>query len=336
MLLAAEGDFGSPSLLARRAGLSAPLVLGVITDLEAESLCLIRRDPYSSLEAAPTDETYLALREHFDDLYLRRPDAIAVYVRVPEEIESQVALAAGRVLASEEHVVIAPSSAPSVMEGPELAFKVNAPTIRRALGIARDLWMQILEEAGMESFEPVIANVIPPGSRPIVASTVLDTFMEAAIDAGVANGEALREIRSGYSGGTPEAELAARSVTMAATALRRMVGNVNDPRPIRDGDSAFAELQPASGVPVGREATRIKNVTVGALELATDRLGPIAGGRLASFRAPGRSPQIVHEVRPSGADLIDMARLSGEAVGLAAALGKLDACAALRRIIAGD
>ncbi len=336
LLLAAEAGYASPALLARRAGLNPALVVAVVTDLDAEQLCTLRRDAYASLEAAPTAETYVALREHFDDLYLRRPDAFSVYVRVPEQHQSEIATAASGVLASEEHVLVEPTTAPSLMDGPELAFKVNAPTVRRALAVTRDVWEQILEEAGVDYFEPVIANVIPPAARPLVTSDVLDNFVEAAVDGGAPHGDALREIRTGYSGGVPDRVLAGRCVTSAALALRRTVGNANEPRPIHDGDTAFAELQPAAGVPVNRETAAIKRATVDALELATDRLGPLPGGRLGSFRAPDAPPNIIEEVRLTDRDLVEMARLSGDAVGAAAALGKIDASAALRRILAGD
>lgn len=336
MLLAAEGAYASPAVLGRRAGLAPELVMRVVTDLDPGGLCSVRRDTYASLEAAPTPATYLALREHFDDLFLRRPDAIGVYVLVPAERQAAIAQAAREILPNHEHVVMPQSTAPSVMVGPELAVMVNAPTIRRALAIGREIWGDVLAQAGLAFFEPVITNVIPPGPQPLVRSDVLDAFLEGVIDAGAPNGDALRELRARYRGGPSDAQLAGRCVTIAALALRRAVGNDRDPRPIVDGDSAFAELQPAHGVPVRREATAIKRAAVAALELATDRLGPLPGGRLGSFRAPGQAPKLVQDVRPTGSELIDMARLSGEAVGAAATTGALDARWALGRVVSGS
>ncbi len=336
MLLAAEGDYASPALLARRAGLSVPFVTGVLTDLDADGLCTVRRDRYASLEAAPTAGSYLALREHFDDLYLRRPDAISVYLRVPDDHQQAFARAASAVLAKHEHVVMPQSTAPSVMEGPELAFQVNAPTIRRALAVTRNVWGDVLKQIGLDFSEPVVTNVIPPGSQPLVGSEVLDMFLEGVVDAGTPNGVALREVRARFRGGLSEAELVGRCVTMAALALRRTVGNDREPRPIVDGDSAFAELQPAHGVPVRKEGSPVKKAAVTALELATDRLGPLPGGRLGAIRAPGQSPPVVNEVRPTSSELLEMARLSGEAVGAAAATGSLDAVAAMRRVVSGS
>jgi hypothetical protein len=115
--------------------------------------------------------------------------------------------------------------------------------------------------------------------------------------------------------------------------LRRAVGNDRDPRAIVDGDSAFAELQPARGVPVRSKAKPIQRAAVRALELATDHLGPLPGGRLGSFKAPDDAPRIVQGVEPGGAELLKMARLSGEAIGLADGLGVLDALSALTRVL---
>jgi len=334
MLIAAEAGYASPALLARRAGLSAPLVTRVLIDLDADGLAVVRRDGYASLEAAPTDATYAALREHFDDLYLRRPDAILVYLRLPEADRQAFGRAANGVLAAHEHVVTAPSTAPSVMgDAAELAFKVNAPTIRRALAVTREVWRDVVKQVGLDFSEPVITNVIPPGAQPLVGSEVLDAFLEALADTGAPNSDALRELRARFSGGVSEAELAGRCVTLAALALRRTVGNDGEPRLIVDGDSAFAELEPAIGVPVSRENSPVKKAAVAALELATDRLGPLPGGRLGSFRAPGQSPRRVNEVRPTSSELLEMARLSGEAVGAAAATGSLEAPVALRRVV---
>jgi hypothetical protein len=333
MLLAAEAGFASPSLLGRRAGLPPELVSSVIGVLEADGLCLVRRDDYATAEAAPTAAGYLVLREHFDDLLLRRPDAISVYILVPEEHQAGVARGADEILPDDEHVLMSHSTAPSVMVGPELAVMVNAPTIRRALVIMRDIWSEVLERGGVPFFEPVITNVIPPGTQPLVRSEVLDAFVEAIVDAGVSNGDALGELRARFGGGLSEAELAGRCVTVAALALRRAVGNDRDPQVILDGDSAFAELQPAHGVPVGREVVEIKQATVAALELATDHLGPLPGGRRGSFKAPGGAANIVQGVEPSGAELLNMARLSGEAVGAADGLGALDPRVALARVL---
>ena len=66
------------------------------------------------------------------------------------------------------------------------------------------------------------------------------------------------------------------------------------------------------GVPVDRKTEPIKRATVDALVLATDKLGPLPGGRLASFRAPGQPPNIIEPVHPTDADLTKMAGLAGK------------------------
>jgi hypothetical protein len=336
MLLAAEGEYTSPAALARRAGLSPVAVTHAITELDAVDLCALRRDDYSSLEAAPIPATYSVLREHFDDLYLRRPDATSIYFLVPEQFEDAIARAARRVLPEHEHALIPQSTAPSVMAGPELAVAVNAPTMRRALDAARASWSEVLSESALEYFEPAVTNVIPPGSRPAIPSETLDAFVEGMIDGGSPNGDTLRELRAKYAGGASEVEIAGRCVTIAALAARRAAGNQRNPRPVVDGDSAFAELQPASGVPVASQAEAVKKPAVASLRIATDRLGPLPGGRLGSFRAPKGQPNIVDGVDPTRSDLVEMARLAGEAAGAGAHLGHLDPAEILKYVVLGQ
>jgi hypothetical protein len=56
---------------------------------------------------------------------------------------------------------------------------------------------------------------------------------------------------------------------------------------------------------------------VKALDWATDRIGPLPGGRLGSLRAPGAPPAIVEGVEPTADDLEFIARQSGQAIGRA-------------------
>ena len=86
------------------------------------------------------------------------------------------------------------------MTGPELGFHVNAPTIRRAIVITRDLWREVLTQLDRAYFEPLIVNVIPAGGHPIVASDVLDAFLEAATDNNAPFADAMRKIRSRFGG----------------------------------------------------------------------------------------------------------------------------------------
>lgn len=335
MLLAAEGGFASPTVLARRAGLDPATVTALLNELDRDGLCEVRRDGYSSLEARPTDKAYRVLREHFDDLFLRRPDGISIYLRIDPGEEVGVAGAAATAVEELEFTVIEQWVAPSTMTGPEFAFKVNAPTVRRALDVAREVWRDVLEVRGLPFSEPVFANVIPPGGRGPVASAVLDAFLEAIVDAGAPNGEEARQARDAFAGGAWEAELAGRCVTMAALALRRAVGNDGEPRPIVDGDSAFAEFEPAAGALARMGQLPVKQAAVAALDLAVERLGPLPGGRLGSMRAPGVA-RVDERRGPTGSDLVEMACLAGEAVGAAGAESYVDAAQLVRRVVAGE
>lgn len=142
--------------------------------------------------------------------------------------------------------------------------------------------------------------------------------------------------RDAFAGGASEAELAGRCVTMAALALRRAVGNDGEPRPIVDGDSAFAELEPAAGALARMGQVPVKQAAVAALDLAVERLGPLPGGRLGSVRAPGAVPVIVEGRGPTGSDLVEMTRSAGEAVGAAGAESFVDAAQLVRRVVAGE
>lgn len=337
MLASAEDGPAPIALLARRAGLSLQLVQSVALALAEDGRCAVVRDDYSGLQIEATEATYELLREHFDDLYLQRPDTISVYLRVPDEHRVVIERAAANVLPALEYVVMDRSVAPSMMIGPELALPVNAPTIRRALGIAASIWEKLTEGTAIEGTPAQVANVIPPGGKPLAAepSLVLDAFLERILDAGGKDVDALRELRAEYSGGASEAELAGRCVTVAALALRRAVGNKKEPRAIRNGDEAFVEWEPARLVPTTEEAVPVKKAAVEALDLAIERLGPIPGGRLGSFRRPGGDPNIVATFEPSTSDLVRMAELAGTAVGAASATGALGADVAMRRVIAG-
>jgi hypothetical protein len=326
------------ALLARRGGLALTVVHSVAIELAEAGQCSIARDDdYIGLEIEATEATRQLLREHFDDLFLQRPDAFSVYLRVQEEDRDRVAQAAARILPALEHVLIDPLTAPSLMIGPELALPVYAPTIRRALMIASDVWDAVTDGAGIEPSPAQIANVIPPGGQRPGAepSLVLDAFLERIIDAGGQGAEALRTLRAEYQGGASERELAGRCVTAAALALRRAVGNEKDPRPIRTGDDAFVEWQPAQSVATPQEAVPVKKAAVAALDLAIERIGPMPGGRLGSFRRPGGPPNIVETPEPSTNELVRMAEFAGTAVGAASAIGALHAQVAMRRVIAG-
>jgi hypothetical protein len=78
---------------------------------------------------------------------------------------------------------------------------------------------------------------------------------------------------------------------------------------------AFVELQAVSGLHLDAEREIGRRALVEALERATDRLGPLPGGRLATIRPPDGGPAIVEGVAPTLADLIEIARAAGTACG---------------------
>jgi hypothetical protein len=336
LLISSREGASSPADMAARARLSEAQVMSTLLALDEEGLCDVQRETYgqSSIEAMPNAATYLALREQFDELYLRRPDAISVYVRLPGSGRREIERAAEAVIADLEHTVMEASVAPSSMSGPELGLLINAPTIRRAILITRDVWREILGQAGRPFSEPAIANLIPAGGRPIFPSDVLDAFLEAAADNGAPAAAAMSKAREQFGGGVNDRHMAGRCIWLAALALRRAVGNNREPQPITDGESAFAELQPAHGIPVGADHLALQRAVVAGLELATDKLGPLPAGGLAAFRAPGQAPSIVPTSPDEPAAFVQIAHHAGIAYGIAAALGLMSPETDIAKLIA--
>jgi hypothetical protein len=122
----------------------------------------------------------------------------------------------------------------------------------------------------------------------------------------------------------------------ARSELRRTVGNDYEPRPIVDGDSAFAELQPAHGVPVSKQNSPVKKGR-GRGTRACGRSSRAASGWPAGFLPPPWTIASRGERGPG-----DKLRNPGdgtvvrEAVGAAAATGKLDAIAVMRRVVSSS
>jgi hypothetical protein len=127
-----------------------------------------------------------------------------------------------------------------------------------------------------------------------------------------------------------EFTISARALTEAAWALRRSVGQTKRPPALTDGEAAFAELQPVAGLPLGAPRDPIKKALLTALEIATDRFGPLPAGRLPEG--------IAQEVRPTRQDLIEVAHASGAAVGYAdgATSGEVDALASIHAVASND
>lgn len=323
--------------VARRLRLSLPDAHAAVSVLASQDLCA-REGPTgggpATMSATITPAGMDVLRAMFDDLYLRRHDAYAVYLRVDPADRGAIDAAAAKVISRHEHTLLDISVAPSRMVGPELALSVHAPSARVAVSIAHDIWREVREVAGLETQVAWLVNVIPPAPLPASESAVLDAFVEALVAEAPDVAGAVSQARMRFAGGIDERQLAGRCVTAAAIALRRAAGNQADPRPISDGELAAEALMPAHGVPVAAKYASVKRATVRALELAADRLGPFRGGELGSFRAPSGRPRVVAQVSPTEADLIEMATDAGRAVGNADKLGLLDAAKQTLAIIA--
>jgi hypothetical protein len=314
--------------LAGRLNLPAEGIARALRTLHAEHLCeLVWANPAEGVEtmiARPTAEGRRTLRSLFNDLYLRRPDGFTVYLAVEPGEELPVADAARQILSAHEHTLIAASVAPSKMTTPELALTVHAPTSRVAVSIAADLWSEIRHKAGLAESIARIVDVHFPTAPPAAESGVIDAFWQGIRENAGDDDEELIAARLRYRGGVDERSLACRSLTSAARALRRSVGNEGDPRPINDGEAAFGELIPVSGLPLDRTRTPIKRTVQQALELGSECLGPFRGGELGSFREPGGRPRMVERLQPTQQQLEEIARLAGKAVGLAAKHGYVD------------
>jgi len=314
--------------IADRLRFDMALVRAALMSLRAQGMCeiegnLARDAAAGSAVATPFGRDML--RTIFDDLFLRRPDAFSVYVRLDVAERTVIESAARDVVSAHEHTIIDASVAPSSMTTAEFAFAVHAPSSRMALAIVHDVWGAVRERAGLRPSAAWVADLIPPSPLPSSESPVLDAFVEAICERMPQVAVEVTQARMRYTGDVDERTLAGRCVTAAATALRRAVGGENDPRPITNGDEAFGELAAAATVPVARPHAPIKRATRRALELAIDHLGPLRGGELGSFRAPGRPPRIIEEVRPTAGELSAMGREAGIAVGVAGKQGVVDA-----------
>jgi hypothetical protein len=343
-LVAAHG--GVPlGELAHRLGLSKEEITPAVLSLQAEQLCLVASAGYADpdkWEATSVRATPLAedeLRSRFDELFLARSSGFCVYIAVrPEEVAS-IREAAREILSNHEHTLMEARIAPSVMDGPELACVVHAPTSRAAIAIARDVWAEIRDLAGLEQTVAEIVAVASPAPSPSAESEVLDSFVQAINEHAKTDtvGAVLRE-RMRYGGGVPEYTLAVRCLTAAARVLRRSVGQEHEPRLIADGDAAWGELMAATSLDLDATRESIQKAAVEALRLAAERLGPFLGGERGAFLGPGKSPRVVEEVKPTThQELVYMAMLAGVAVGKASfVVPKVDPAGEVTAVIAGS
>lgn len=332
-----RGEVPVPEL-AHRMALPPEDIARALQTLNAERLCELKwRDPsegLATMSAEATEAGMSTLRRLFNDLFLSRPDGFSVYLRVDPTEAAHIAAAADVMISSHEHTLMAASVAPSTMSTPELGLTVHAPTSRVALDIATDIWDEIRQHAGLPRAVAQVADLISPTNLPCGESGVVDAFTEALISSRVAAAETVTQERMRYRGGNDERSLACRCLTSGARSFRRSLEEERDPRPITDAEAAFGELAAVSGLVLDADRAPIQRLVRQALELAADRLGPFRGGELGSFRAPGGAANVVEPVQPSQSELEQMARLAGEAVGLAAGLGRVDPALEVRSVIA--
>lgn len=291
----------------------------LLDSMDLARLTVARREAGSAL-LAPTELSTQWLRLHASSRELDdRAPGYTAYLRVdPAEVPLIDGVIA-EVVGLDEAAVLPVETAPSVMEGPELAITVRATDQRSALRGAEAIWKEIGNRIGREAPMRVADLHLPP-TAPNAGSAVLDGFLgalDAELDEELAN--RIRGERERYDGGEPERVLASRCLTLAARELRRALGREDAGRAptITSGDSAFEEWVTVSGhglASASPESAKIRRPLLEALKLAAERLGPFRGGELAAFKAPGEQPSVVREVAPSHDDLVAIARLSGAAI----------------------
>jgi hypothetical protein len=325
--------------LAGRLRLAPEYITSTLRALQEQRLCFIEGQlsadgGYESVSVAATSYAYQVLIEMFDDLYLRHSDGFSVYLQVDPAEQHEIEVACDRTLSAHENTIMSPTIAPSVMSGWELALTVHAPTSRLAVRIAEDVWQELRKRADLAEAPARIADVIAPSPPPCGASEVLDAFTTSIAETWSAAAHDVMHERMRYPGGVDERTLAGRCLTSAARVLRMSVGQKHNPRAITDGEAAWGELMPVSGLPLDAQRTPIQRAVKQALELAADRLGPFRGGDIGSFRQDGSAPHVVQQVRPSQQDLVRMAELAGEAVGRAGPVVKgLDVAAEVQSVV---
>jgi hypothetical protein len=290
---------------------------------------------------APTEVTEQTLRLRATEQQLaNRAPGFTVYIALAGGEEIAIDDAAREVVGLAEGAVLPQSVAPSVMSGPELGLSVRATDQRSALRAAARVWDEIRSRAGLAPAPMQVMSFHPPTTGATAPSAVLDAFTEALVrelDEEATN--RVRGERERYVGGDGERSLAMRCLTEASRQLRRVLGRDDaDAWPtIRDGDDAFQEYGPVSGLAnaVGdREA--IRRPLEAALRLGAERLGPYRGGELGSFKAPGAAPGVPREVSPSREDLAAIASLAGEALSAGFAADPGSAVNVVRRVMASD
>jgi hypothetical protein len=269
---------------------------------------------------APTELSNEWLRLHASCREVEgRGPGFSVFIRVAPEDVGRIDAAVGDIAGFEVAAIVPGSTAPGVMDGPELVITLRATDQRAALRGAEEIWTEIAARVGgLPALR--VTDLRPPAPPPNAASAVLDAFVDALtwkLEEGIdirIHGE-----REHYDGRAPERVLAGRCLTLAARELRRELGREPTDRipAISDGDAAFDEwnvIRSSDCELPDEQFAGIRRPLLAALELAARCLGPFRGGELAAVRARPMEPRKTREVAPSEEDLTEMARLCGEAI----------------------
>ncbi len=204
----------------------------------------------------------------------------------------------------------------------------------------------------MDESDPLAAREPRRDPRPAAPSHVVDLFVAAtAYHVDQSQAEALHRQRERYGGGYSERDLVARLLTAAARAMRRAVDQESPPAPIASATEASDELQAVRGAGRSRPALRRSGLRglrlerarergqlelVEALELASDRLGPLPAASLGQGERSGRRQPMVEGLYPTPEELAGMAAHAGAALGhLATARSDIDPVGELREALEG-
>ncbi|MGP0053387.1 MAG: hypothetical protein ACLPZR_31730 [Solirubrobacteraceae bacterium] len=240
----------------------------------------------------------------------RRPERWTAYMAV-QEGEQHALLSSAERLFGRDRVGLIPATTRRDMVLPELAITFDVSDEVELFNAAARAWEEVRASADL----PLAPIQMTAYSAPRIRSSVIEAFAQGATSVLRQQEAQIMGLAAHARPNADERELAVRAMTEAAWALRRAVGQAKPPSKLADSEAAFAELQPVSGMHLDAPRERIQRPLIEALERATDRLGPIPGGRLAGFSSePGR-PNIVEPVAPSLDDLVAIARAAGVAVG---------------------
>ena len=334
-LRATDGEVSIEDVAARLRVREQDLI-PVVSHLRSESLVVsLTAGPLRAQSSiGPTNDGDEVLRDHLDDFVLTREDTFSVYMHAEPHELAALRHAADILMSRHEHDLIEVSVAPSSLSGPVLAFSVHTSSRRRAIEVACDVWKALRDlcsqHADLPPSAPRIANVIPPAIPPDAGSSVLDAFCDGIDEAMPDDHASVARARKRYAGDADDRELAGRCLTTAARALRHSLGHQGEPRPILHGDAAFDEWQIVSTLHLDSQLETIQEPLLRALDLATERLGPLAGGRAARLTARGSAA--VPLVEPRLQELEEMANLAGVALGRAGNFAGIDPAEAVLRV----